>query len=92
MTPAEEGRQRYEDNVHVGRQLAEKMAHAAESIAGTLERMASVHEHLASSDGYPLKEQARVRAEIERRIARDERLASGWFRSIARAVPTGEGR
>ena len=76
-------RERYEHNMGMGRELARMLAREAERIATTMDRLASVHEELAGTSGHPLAAQAGTRAALERGMATRERVASGWFRSIA---------
>lgn len=84
MSSADDDRRiRYEQNVRVGRALAERLAEEAERIAVTLDRLADVHETLAMANYHPLKTEAMEWAVVERTIALRERQSSVWFRDIA---------
>ena len=76
-------RERYVHNMRMGQELARRLAREAEQIAVTLDRLAAVHDALAGTAGHPLSARAGARAAHERRMAARERVASGWFRSIA---------
>ena len=79
----EHRRRRQEDNLRMGRELAAKLAVAADSIAATLDELAEVHLMLSVMEGHPLAEGANGRAVAERELADQERDAAEWFRSIA---------
>ena len=78
-----ETQERYDHNVRLGWELAERLAREAERMADTLDRLATVHEQLAAADHHPLKDVATQRALEERRIAESERRASRWLRALA---------
>ena len=84
MSPAaSDHHRRQEENVRLGRDLAERLAAGAAKIASTLEELAAVHESLSRVAGHPLAAEAAARAARERRIAARERAAAVWFCSIA---------
>ena len=65
-----------------GRELAGRLAHEAERLAETLDRLAAVHESFAGQAGHPLHDKAISRASEERRLARVERRSAEWLRSL----------
>lgn len=88
MTRASDARRRQEENIRIGRELARRLAGEAETIAGTFEQLAEMHEALAAVSSPPLSQEARDRAVTERRLAGRERAASAWFLSICEGTCT----
>lgn len=87
---ARETQRRLLQNRKVGRELAERLADEADEIAVTFDRLAEVHESLVL-EGHPLAGSAAERAAAERMLARKEREAAVWFRSLESSTDEGAG-
>lgn len=74
---------RHEMALKMGRELAQRLAVAAEKVAVTFDQLACIHEAMADEGAPPLAGAAAERAIVERRMAARERAASFWFNSIA---------
>jgi hypothetical protein len=86
VTLGDELEEHYLANRRLGGILAQRLAESAETTAGLMDRLAEFHEGVAGIAGHPLACEAGVRAEYERRLADEERLASQKLSELARKM------